>query len=254
MQAFQIDASGTAEIREVPKPEPAAGEKLLKVTYCALCAADAKIVASGHPALTLPRIPGHEVCAVDEATGREYVIWPGKVCGRCEYCRGGRENLCRSMRITGFHRDGGLAEYITAPETSLVPLSDSIPVRLACLAEPAACAVNAVAKAGMKYGDKVLIFGAGPLGLMLAMEAGADAQVFIREINPDKIAACEKFCRQCGFEIAAEFPPQEFHVAINAASDAETLTTGLRQLKPGGRNDLFQRTDGRRTVAVRVVE
>ncbi len=239
MQALRINESGIAEVQNVPEPESGVGENILKVLYCALCAADAKIVASGHRALRLPRIPGHEICAVDESNGRKYVVWPGKACGKCKFCLSGRENLCPEMQITGFHRDGGFAEYISVREESLIPLENSISPELACLAEPAACAINGIEKSGLKPGDDLLIFGAGPLGLLLALKARDSARGFIREINPERIASCKKFCEGAGFEINQDLPDKKFDIAVNAASDVETVVTGLNLLKPGGRMVFF---------------
>lgn len=80
----------------------------LKVICCAICRTDAKMWRSGHRDLVLPRVLGHEIAGIDPASGQLYAVWPGQVCGTCDYCRTGRENLCEEMQIIGFHTDGGV--------------------------------------------------------------------------------------------------------------------------------------------------
>lgn len=99
-----------------------------------LCRTDLKIIRHGHRDLTLPRVPGEEV--VGEvvplggdspiAVGDRVYVYPGVWCGVCPSCCRGAENLCRKMRIMGFHRDGGFAEYVAAPLQSLIPVPDGL--------------------------------------------------------------------------------------------------------------------------------
>ena len=152
------------ELQNSTKPEPREGFKLLKVQYCAVCRTDAKMWNEGHRDLVLPRVPGHEVVAIDTA-GKRFAVWPGINCGVCGYCLNGRENLCEHMKIIGFHNDGGFADYILAPQNSLISIPDRIPSPIACFAEPTGCALNAVDKLKLKPGDRLVIYGGGTLGL-----------------------------------------------------------------------------------------
>ncbi len=114
MKSLQLVKTGSLVRKDIPIPVPGADETLLNVTRCAICRTDAKMWGKGHRDLIMPRVLGHEICGIDEKTGRRYALWPGKACGCCGQCRTGSENLCSSMRITGFHTDGGFAEYVFA--------------------------------------------------------------------------------------------------------------------------------------------
>ena len=101
----------------------------LKVRYCGVCRTDAKMWNEGHRDLVLPRVPGHELIADDDA-GRSFAVWPGQTCGRCQYCTSGRENLCHAIQIMGFHFDGGFSNDLLAPVDSLIPVPQPLPPRL----------------------------------------------------------------------------------------------------------------------------
>lgn len=124
MRAAVIERIGSFEIREVQRPRPGPQEALVKVAVAGLCRTDLKIVEAGHRDLVLPRIPAEEVvgtvCELGPNTdkrllGKRVYVYPGTSCGECGPCRSGAENLCSRMRIMGFHRDGGFAEYVATP-------------------------------------------------------------------------------------------------------------------------------------------
>ena len=114
------------ELTELPVPRPGPGEVLLKVHCCAICRTDLHVIEGDLPQQKLPIIPGHQIVGSVEALGadckrltpgdRVGVAWLRHTCGRCEFCRSERENLCESAQFTGYHADGGYAEYAVAPE------------------------------------------------------------------------------------------------------------------------------------------
>jgi L-iditol 2-dehydrogenase len=235
MKALQLKSIGKIVIEEIPIPQPQKGHALMKVRSSAICRTDAKMWKMGHRDLTLPRILGHECCAIHEDTGRRYVIWPGNACGRCGSCRNGYENLCDNMQILGFHNDGGLAEYTVASESNLVPVPDNLSDNLACLAEPMACTINALKMAGAQKGQKVLIYGAGPVGLMMALAAKVrEADPIICENNPDKIKISRNFQNKTGIKVIHKLPQDQWHTVINAAPSLEIFNEGIRRLESGG--------------------
>jgi threonine dehydrogenase-like Zn-dependent dehydrogenase len=143
MKALSLMEKENLTFRDFPKPTAVDGEILLKVSFCSICRADAKMWKYGHRDLILPRILGHEIAGICEETGERFVVWPGLSCDVCPQCISGRENLCKKMEIMGFHRDGGFAEFVSVPAESLVPVPDSLPLEIASLAEPLACGINA---------------------------------------------------------------------------------------------------------------
>src|SRR2546428_13917838 len=111
---------------DLPSPQPGPGQVLLQVRACAVCRTDLHVIDGELPNLKLPLIPGHEIVGVVTQRGpgaerfqigeRVGVPWLGWTCGKCEYCRTARENLCEQARFTGYTLDGGYAEYLASDE------------------------------------------------------------------------------------------------------------------------------------------
>ena len=212
MQAVVIREVGGFELADVPVPEPGPGEALVRVSVTGLCRTDLKIVRHGHRDLTLPRVPGEEVvgeivalgpageaaalprdadgraAAPDArpfAPGDRVYVYPGVWCGECPSCRSGAENLCRQMRIMGFHRDGGFAEYVAAPLQSLIRVPDGLGDEEAVFAEPLSCCLNALELGRVGEGDVLGVWGAGPAGTLLS-RAGALRGAEVVVVEPDE--------------------------------------------------------------------
>jgi propanol-preferring alcohol dehydrogenase len=115
-------------LAELPLPEPQRGEVRLKVRCCAICRTDLHVIEGDLPQQKMPIIPGHQVVGTVDALGpgcrrfqlgqRAGVAWLRHTCGTCAHCSRGRENLCESARFTGYHADGGYAEYAVVPESA----------------------------------------------------------------------------------------------------------------------------------------
>jgi hypothetical protein len=138
------------------------------VQVTGLCRTDLKIVRVGHRDLVLAARSGRGSRRRDRGSrrrgfafshGQRVYIYPGTSCGTCDACRRGAGNLCASMQIMGFHRDGGFAEYVCAPQASLIPIPDGLPDDVAILAEPLSCCLNALERAALKPGDCVGVWG-----------------------------------------------------------------------------------------------
>jgi len=147
---------------------------LIEVKLAGLCGTDPAILEGRHPA-TPPVILGHEytgeVLSVGDkvknvTVGDHIVIDPNIKCGRCYWCRRGKENLCENMTTLGIYIDGGFTRYNVAPESAVYKIHDDMRWRDAVLVEPVSCAINGVTRANVKVGDVVAIIGAGPMGLI----------------------------------------------------------------------------------------
>lgn len=134
MRAFVLDHPGGSFALVVrPVPEPGLGEVLVQVSACALCRTDLHVLDGDLPGLGRPVIPGHQIVGTVVGLGagadaalsgqRVGIPWLGWTCGTCRYCREGRENLCPNAEFTGYHRPGGLAEYVSADSRFVFPLS-----------------------------------------------------------------------------------------------------------------------------------
>ena len=193
MWGIQVAEIGAFQFLRLPVRPPQRDEVLIRVAVTGLCRTDLKLIRAGHRDLVLPRVPGEEVVGEIVEKGADVrglecgdlvYVYPGLWCGTCPACRYGAENLCRDMRIMGFHRDGGFAEYVTVPAPSLIPVPDGLDPERAVFAEPLSCCLNALELAGLKPGMSVAVWGAGPAGTLLARAARAKGAEPLN-IDPD---------------------------------------------------------------------
>ena len=259
MQAVVIREVGAFEVTDLPVPEPGPGEALVRVSVTGLCRTDLKIVRHGHRDLTLPRVPGEEVVgeivrlgptrqrplrrgcrAVRVRAGDRVYVYPGVWCGECPSCRRGAENLCRQMRIMGFHRDGGFAEYVAAPLQSLIRVPAGLGDEEAVFAEPLSCCLNALELGGVGEGDVLGVWGAGPAGTLVS-RAGALRGAAVAVVEPDAR-------RREALTSAPGTPPEVtahrrapglVDVAVVAVGDRRAYEAALAALAPRGRLVVF---------------
>jgi len=241
MKTVVLTGRQQLELVDRPTPVPQENEVIVRMVAAAICRADAKMWRSGHRDLVMPRVLGHEVCgSIDEAPGKLFAVWPGNACGVCNQCRNGRENLCPAMQITGFHRDGGFAEFLAAPRSSLIEVPKGLCASIASLAEPLACAVHAIKLCSIRRADRVLIYGAGALGILLAVAAvNRGANVVMTDPDEQKLAGSSDFRSRYAIETDKPDVHGRFDIVFNATASADTLASGIRRLEPGGRFCLF---------------
>lgn len=252
MKAAFFAGPNRVEVREVAEPRPAAGDILVEVRGCGICGSDLHFFHGETPA---PRqCPGHEiageVAAVGEGVdpqmrGRRVAIEPLVVCGRCRHCRTGNRQLCGKLVLIGFTRPGGFAERVCVPSYSAFALPDDLDDATAALTEPTAVAVHAARLARIGLGDRVLVLGAGSIGLLavLAARAAGAAEVAATARYPHQAEMAELLGAGRVFaahdEGAADFmdyvrerPPDV--VIETVGGQADTLATAVRQVRAGG--------------------
>ncbi len=224
---------------DAERPTPQDGLQILKVQYCGVCRTDAKIWNEGHRDLVLPRAPGHELVVTDDR-GRRFVVWPGRICGKCRYCQNGRENLCEQMKIMGFHHDGGFSDYVTAPAESLIPLPDDLPSRAGVFAEPVGCVLNAMAYLQPQSGERVIIYGGGVMGLIAALAFQEKGVIpLIIEKNEKKIFRSGSFLANSAIQSVKDTTDSGFDMALNACADPGAFALCLTKIARGGRISFF---------------
>jgi nicotinate-nucleotide--dimethylbenzimidazole phosphoribosyltransferase len=233
------------EIKPLPPMAPASKDEILaRVLCCAICRTDAKMWEQGHRDLVFPRVLGHEMVVQVQGPGQSpdqaYVVWPGKSCGQCKYCKNHRENLCEHMKITGFHTDGGFAHQVILPKESLIPLPQGMNRHVACFAEPIGCVINAFEKLTVNQGDRVLIYGAGTMGLVTALYAKNRGLVpLIIEKHENKIRQTRAFLESCAIPCVKETLENGFDIVINACPDHIALCQAINKVDKGGAISFF---------------
>lgn len=175
MKAVVYDAARSYAVQEIPAPQAAAGEVRIKVDQVGVCGTDLHIHEGDFNAV-FPLIPGHELVGVvdqlgDGVTrfhvGEQVTVNPNVYCGHCAYCLSGRLILCANAKGYGSNFPGFFAECVTVPE-ALVFSVEGLPRDTAVFTEPAACAMHGLESLRLRPGSSVLVFGAGPTGLLLA--------------------------------------------------------------------------------------
>jgi len=240
MQAIVVKAIGRFELTNVPKPSPRSGEVLIEVAVAGFCRTDLKIIEVGHRDLVLPRIPAEEVVGTvcnggspedRRLIGKRVFVYPGTSCGLCSACKNGAENLCAEMRIMGFHRDGGFAQYVVSPVASIFVIPDNTSFEQAVFAEPLSCCLNALELARVEPEDQVAIWGAGPAGTLLCRATKAlDAVPTVIEPDP------RRRMRAGG---VTGVPSGIFDAAIVATGSKEAYNQAIACLGPRGRLVVF---------------
>jgi D-arabinitol dehydrogenase (NADP+) len=175
MKAVVYDAARSYAVQEIPTPRVAAGEVRIKVDQVGVCGTDLHIHEGDFNAV-FPLIPGHELVGVVDQlgegvtrfrAGEQVTVNPNLYCGHCSYCRSGRLILCENLKGYGSNFPGFFAEYVTVPD-NLVFSVEGLPRDTAVFTEPAACAMHGLESLRLRPGSSVLVFGAGPTGLLLA--------------------------------------------------------------------------------------
>src|SRR3989441_2002448 len=237
--------SGPLQRRDLPLPEPRAGEVLLRVRYCGVCHTDLHIVEGEMPPAKLPVVPGHQVVAVVERVGpgvthpapgaRVGVAWLYASCGVCEACRRGEENLCAQIVFTGYHVDGGYEEYLVARADYVYPLPGSFDDAHAA---PLLCAgivgYRALRLSGVRAGDRLGLFGFGAsahLAIQVARHWGCEVFVFTRGDAHRRLAEQMGAAWVGGLDDDA---PHELDAAVVFAPAGPAVVEGFRRVRRGG--------------------
>jgi threonine dehydrogenase-like Zn-dependent dehydrogenase len=250
VRAFVISGPGQGEVRDVDPPRAEPGLAIVEVERVGLCGTDEELF-SGEMSYfetgeaTFPLRPGHEWCGkVVEVGDGVDPAWVGRRVtgdtmlgdGTCDRCRSGRQHLCENRYEIGIRRawPGALAERLPVPAMSLLELPDTVDAVLGALVEPGGNAVRAFRAAEVRSGERLLIFGAGTIGCLVALFAAADG------IDVHLVGRSERsldFARSLGFDHVwtdAAIPDLRFDGAVDA-SNATHLPARAAELVDAGR-------------------
>ena len=181
MKAIYVDEPMSLRIADVEKPAVGKKDVLIKIISAGICGSDIGIYYGTNSLVTYPRLIGHEFGGEVVEIGSEVqsikvgdfvAVDPVRSCGHCYACTHGRHNVCSTLEVTGVHRDGGFAEYVSAEEQYCYPMDVSnFPKEYLCLAEPYSIGVQVNHRGRVTEDDNVLVMGSGPIGLCIMQAA-----------------------------------------------------------------------------------
>lgn len=253
MKAAVLHAIGDVRVEDIPKPKAGPGEVLVRIGSCGVCGSDVpRVFTKG--TYSFPTVCGHEFAGTIDAlgdgvtdlpVGTPVTVFPLLWCGKCSECERGEYARCADYDYLGSRSDGGFAEYVVAPRRNCLALPDGVSLDEGAMTEPAAVALHAVRRGKLQPGETVAVFGAGPIGLLVAQWARAlgAARVLIADIAPRSL----ELARSLGFEVIdskAADPVKEIEdrtggrgadVTIEAAGVPATFTAAVAAAAAGGR-------------------
>ena len=177
MKAVLFPAKDEVVLSDLPDPVPGRGEAVIAVRASGICHTDVEVLHGNYGTSAFPVVPGHEYSGVvlevgegveDVSIGDRVVVDPNIECGTCTACRRGWAHLCENLEAYGVTRNGGFAERSVVSAAALHPIG-SLPFHVAAFAEPMGCVLNGLAAARAEAATSALIFGAGPMGLLMAV-------------------------------------------------------------------------------------
>ncbi len=251
MRALVCDRPGDMTISDRPRPSPGPGQVLVRIKRAGVCGTDLHIFEGSHPFLEYPRVIGHELsgeivetgpgCAIP--VGQQVYVIPYLACGVCIACRRGKSNCCQRIGVLGVHIDGGMADYVCVPEGNVAP-ADGVSLDQAAMVEFLAIGAHAVRRANPRSEDRILIVGAGPIGIGCMLFAGMQgSSVTALDIRHDRL----DFCRaklgvdhavaagpNTGEALSALTSGEFFDVVIDATGNAKSMMAGLNYVAHGG--------------------
>ncbi|MFC4009108.1 alcohol dehydrogenase catalytic domain-containing protein [Nonomuraea purpurea] len=256
-RALVVSGPETMAVETRPLAAPAQNEAVVEVVYGGICGSDLHYWRSGRVGdfvVSAPMVLGHEVVGVvaepaADGSGppadRRVAVHPAQVCGGCDHCLRGEQNLCDDLRYLGSaarvpHTDGGFAERLVVPANRLVPIPGGLDMKTAALAEPASVVLHGlrrVRQTGRRVeGADVLVVGAGPIGLLSVAMAGAAgaATITVTDVFDEPLAQAMRVGATHTVRVGSGAPVPAADVAVESSGSPAGLVAALTALRPGG--------------------
>lgn len=231
-------------------PTPAEGEVLVRVKRVGMCGTDMHIYQGNQPYVTYPRIMGHEISGVVAAAlspstlreGDQVCVLPYISCGTCHACRKNKPNCCVRLEVLGVHRDGALASLVALPERFVLP-APGVTIDAAAMIEFLSIGAHAVRRAGIAAGQRVVVSGAGPIGIACALFShlrGGDLVVL--DTRAERLALCRDNLGAEALLVDATIDERlrditggdMFDVVFDATGSPAAMQNGFRYIAHGG--------------------
>ena len=244
---------GEIIFRDIPIPEPAAGQVLVKIKRIGICGSDIHVYHGEHPFTKYPVTQGHEVsgCIAKVGqgvegfqAGQKVTIEPQVYCGKCYPCTHGKYNLCSSLKVMGFQTTGTGSQYFAVDASKVDLLPEGMTYDEGCMIEPLAVTVHAAKRFPDIEGARVVIMGAGPIGILLAQSCKAlgAAKVLITDVSDYRLelaksvgADCAVNTRNADFNqvLLDTFGPDKADVIYDCAGNDITMNQAIRCARKG---------------------
>jgi threonine dehydrogenase-like Zn-dependent dehydrogenase len=216
-------------------PEAGAAAVAFTVALAGVCGSDLHPYRGHHGPRTPPLVLGHEAVGTVAGDAGRYVVFPIVSCGACPACRRGEENLCATRGLLGLDRQGVFAETVAVAPAALTPIPPGVPDEVAVLTEPFACAASALRYASAAPGQRVLVLGGGPIGLLTVHACAVRG---IEAIAVEPVTARRELTRELGAaQVAAsvdDLGPGDVDMAIDAVGIEPTWQAAVARVRPGG--------------------
>lgn len=267
MRAVVFPQAETIAVERVADPSCAPAEVVVRVANCGICGTDVHIYRNEYMS-TFPLIPGHEFGGEVVEVGRDVrdlrvgdrvVVDPNVDCGNCDFCRNEQANHCRNWQGIGVTRPGGFAEYTAVPAHVCYKLPEQLTATQVAFVEPLACVVYALRRLQMRPAEDVLLFGAGPMGLLLvqALQHSGGAHVVVVEKQEDRLALATQLGAAATVTAGpdqdaalAELAPYGFPTVVDATGVPAVIERAFRYLRPRGQYLQFGVAPNNAKVAV----
>lgn len=238
MRALRYEAPHDIRPVDVPQPAVAEGEVLVDVAYAGICGTDLHIWSGHHARATPGLVIGHEFvgrlaqASAGRAAGTPVFVNPLLPCGSCPACLDGEDRVCDVLRLAGIDRPGGAAEQVAVPESAIIELPGDLDLLSAALLEPTAVCVRAVRRGGQRFGARVHVVGAGPVGLLVARcaRAAGAATVTVSEPAPKRA----DWARQAGFEVVPADSGERYDTVYDCTGHPSVAPMVLDLVATGG--------------------
>jgi D-arabinitol dehydrogenase (NADP+) len=248
MKAILIERPGRVRVVERPMPQPEANELRIRVMASGICGTDIHILR-GEYLGDYPVIPGHEFSGVVERVGESVTrfqvgdrvaVEPNIACDNCYNCLHNRQNFCLNWQAIGVTRPGGLAQYVAAPEKAVFSIGD-LPFEHGAFMEPLSCVLHGIERAEIRLADRVLVFGAGPIGVLLlqAVQLQGSVEVTVVEKNPARAELTLALGAQRCFLNLEELKEDRYDVVIDATGYVPLMARTIDFARHGGTVLLF---------------
>ncbi len=250
MKALWLENQQLQVRTDIPQPEPAEGEALVRVLRAGICNTDLELLRGYYP---YQGIPGHEFVGIVEQgsadlVGQRVVGEINATCGRCHFCGSGQATHCENRTVLGIvNRNGAFADYLTLPIANLHPVPDAVPTDWATFTEPLAAALEIQEQVKITASDRILVVGDGKLGQLVAQTlalTGCDLLAIGR--HAEKLANLAARGISVGF--ADQVRDRSFDLAVECTGNPEGFAIALRALRPRGTLVLKSTYAGKLTI------